>query len=876
MIRINESRREKKGNFPQNGESPLCWKLRMEKKEVNVMKAKKIVVSIIVSISMILASVSLVKAPVSIGVSADVDWNGSKESVNSIVDDSTTIPLDDWTGTPYFSAFPLVTAQGTPRGRMGILNLRERVWVGGELALDEGYWTQSGLTDAQKINYCYDFRKTDGTISPPSLTTKWGHIFVLGINLLHPERTEFISIILERTLTFSTTNYAECTLEYEIYAIRGTCGWPPGLPYSALNPPLVGHIFTGILWHNLDINGFTNDSPGSLSCIVGRMSAFASEHNNYDGITNRHVVFELSYTFDDSMKESFDSNSKALVAWDGATLNEFSNPPPGPNIQYGSPNFLPTYTGIAHQPSKAIWGMVYPVTIHSWPKLRMDNGYWSGGTWYPVGPEGALPEDKKECQRVYINYTYDRPWDMMAGCYESNGDYAVLGYRGIGDLSMPEWEEVDAWTIHNVTGDRARASPCFADLDDDGDYDLLISNAINVPPMGYKNIGNRTDPVWQRWSGWDVPSLGGYEQNPDLADLDNDGDYDLVIGNELGHKACFFENTGNRSFPIWTRRTDWDFIPGVEWPSPCFADIDCDGDYDLLFGSYTESYCVAWENRGNMTHPAWTRKPEWDLMALPTSQHKKPDFVDLDNDGDYDLMVGIGNYTDAAYSKIWAYQNTGNLTCPVWTREIVWDIPLPGMTWIRPAFANLGGVHDIAVVNPTSKTVVGQGYSLTINTTVVNSGDYTETFNVTLYADQNITVIGDEIIIGNQTVSSLTNGTSTTLTFTWNTTGFAKGNYTISAYASPVQGETDTADNNMTAGVIVAMIGDITGPSGYPDGKIDARDVAGIASRYGAKPPNPKYDVNWDITGPTLGLADGKIDARDVSLVSSRYGQKDP
>jgi hypothetical protein len=72
------------------------------------------------------------------------------------------------------------------------------------------------------------------------------------------------------------------------------------------------------------------------------------------------------------------------------------------------------------------------------------------------------------------------------------------------------------------------------------------------------------------------------------------------------------------------------------------------------------------------------------------------------------------------------------------------------------------------------------------------------------------------------------------------------------------------------------MVGDITGPSGYPDGKIDVRDVAGIASRYGAKPPNPKYDVNWDITGPTPGLADGKIDVRDVALIASRYGQKDP
>jgi hypothetical protein len=123
--------------------------------------------------------------------------------------------------------------------------------------------------------------------------------------------------------------------------------------------------------------------------------------------------------------------------------------------------------------------------------------------------------------------------EMMVGCNQSGSDYAVLGYRNTGNLSMPGWEEVDAWGIHNVTGNRARASPCFGDLDGDGLLDMLVSNAINVPGMGYKNVGNNTNPVWQRCSAWDVPSLGGYEQNPALADVDGDGLLDLCVGNML-------------------------------------------------------------------------------------------------------------------------------------------------------------------------------------------------------------------------------------------------------------------------------------------------------------------------------------------------------
>jgi hypothetical protein len=51
--------------------------------------------------------------------------------------------------------------------------------------------------------------------------------------------------------------------------------------------------------------------------------------------------------------------------------------------------------------------------------------------------------------------------------------------------------------------------------------------------------------------------------------------------------------------------------------------------------------------------------------------------------------------------------------------------------------------------------------------------------------------------------------------------------------------------------------------------------VARICSLFGTKIPDPKYDPNWDLTGSTEGLPDGKIDARDVSLVSSKYGEKD-
>jgi len=177
--------------------------------------------------------------------------------------------------------------------------------------------------------------------------------------------------------------------------------------------------------------------------------------------------------------------------------------------------------------------------------------------------------------------------------------------------------------------------------------------------------------------------------------------------------------------------------------------------------------------------------------------------------------------------------------------------------------------YDIATVNVTPfKTVVGRGYTLHINVTVTNQGCYTQTFKTTTYS--NTTIIETK-------TATLENGASTTIAFTWDTSGFVKGNYTISAYAWPVPGETDTTDNTLTDGwIIVAMIGDLTGPEGYPEGKCDMRDVYVVARAFGSHPTHPRWNPNADITGTLPGAPDEKVDMRDVYVVARNFGKTDP
>jgi hypothetical protein len=248
-------------------------------------------------------------------------------------------------------------------------------------------------------------------------------------------------------------------------------------------------------------------------------------------------------------------------------------------------------------------------------------------------------------------------------------------------------------------------------------------------------------------------------------------------------------------------------------------------------------------------------------------------------------------YTTSGVWDDWMYGNrsTFAFTCEIYTNQSAWQYepgPEPNTWWEKgvfqffnpptgqietviqrwlPVFTYITNkaitefqYHDIAVTNVTPlKTIVGQGYTMNINVTVENQGSYTETFNVTLYA--NTTVIETKQI-------TLANGASTTITFTWNTIGFVKGNYTVWVYAWPVQGETDTSDNTFISGIVMVTIaGDLNG-----NFKVQLADLVILAKAYGSKPGEPKWNPNADIDdNKVVGLSDLVILAKD-------YGQEDP
>jgi parallel beta-helix repeat protein len=159
---------------------------------------------------------------------------------------------------------------------------------------------------------------------------------------------------------------------------------------------------------------------------------------------------------------------------------------------------------------------------------------------------------------------------------------------------------------------------------------------------------------------------------------------------------------------------------------------------------------------------------------------------------------------------------------------------------------------DIGVIDVfTSKTVIGQGFPLSIEVRCVNYGICDEIFSLTAYSNM--------VPIETQTIA-LAKRNSGVAAFIWNTISIAKGTYTISAYAWPLQGETETMDNSFEYGdVLITIPGDING-----DGWVNAKDAIALGTAFY---PFGDYSPNSDING------DGYCNAKDAVILGTHFGE---
>ena len=236
--------------------------------------------------------------------------------------------------------------------------------------------------------------------------------------------------------------------------------------------------------------------------------------------------------------------------------------------------------------------------------------------WLDVAVSGNSPEGRKS--ELYIN--------QEGAFFELMEDYQVEG------LSQSDME--------------------WGDLDNDGDFDLIISgidSSNNFQTYYYTNLGDFNFKNETLFSDYGV--ING---EIDIVDADQDGDNDLFtngtagsVGSQFNHRG-FFTNTyyrdgydedqsttGNNSFNVGRGLVDGNTI---------YADIDGDGELDFLTMGYDDSSKSSVKLESNLNA----------LSKLPVLKNVDFDFADYNNDGQSDLIIaGEDPDSGAAITKLY-------------------------------------------------------------------------------------------------------------------------------------------------------------------------------------------------------------------------------
>jgi uncharacterized protein (DUF2141 family) len=177
--------------------------------------------------------------------------------------------------------------------------------------------------------------------------------------------------------------------------------------------------------------------------------------------------------------------------------------------------------------------------------------------------------------------------------------------------------------------------PAFGDLDGDGDVDAVVgtwSDALRV----YRNDATDGGIELTLIDSTAIKLTRGRNATPTLGDLDGDGDLDLIAGEASG-SLNYWENTGSATRAEFVLVSDeFGDIDVGRRSLPVLRDHDGDGDLDLLVGSEGEGIRL-WRNAGSPTRPEFVDEGALDL---PMVTFAAPAFADLDGDGDDDLLLG--------------------------------------------------------------------------------------------------------------------------------------------------------------------------------------------------------------------------------------------
>lgn len=352
--------------------------------------------------------------------------------------------------------------------------------------------------------------------------------------------------------------------------------------------------------------------------------------------------------------------------------------------------------------------------------LSFSNNSSAQVTFAPVvqNPFGLPSASAYFSNAAVADFDNDGDKDFITG--EFYGDFYY--FQNTGTASAPAF----AAPLLNSNGlakttDTSYHFVSVADLDNDGDMDLMTGHLLGAL-MYYQNTGTATAPTFTTpvQNPFGLSSVYFFAA-PTFVDYDNDGDMDLVVG-EYNGNLQYFQNTGTASAPAFAApvQNPGGITATTTFAHPNFADLDNDGDLDLIVGEKFGAHRY-FQNTGTASVPVWgpIQTNPFGLTSVPDASI--PSFVNFDNDGDWDLL------TTDYYGNFNYFQNT---TTPLSVKNLSGQTelvlyPNPATETVYLKGREVLNVASVEVFDLNGRMVISQEGSQAINVKELAEGVYT-------------------------------------------------------------------------------------------------------------------------------------------------------